>query len=177
MYDATLKQKKMSISLTDLTQKVDKNLYCLIELAIPIFLRHLQKVEKIPTTHQIEFSLTLCGKERMKKINYKHRKKNKSTDVLSFPFYEDIKELRSKKSITPIHFLGDIVICKEIAKKQAKEFKITYEEETMHLLVHGFLHLIGYDHERSLRDEILMEKLEAKETVKILKRIKNGRKS
>jgi probable rRNA maturation factor len=53
--------------------------------------------------------------------------------------------------------LGDLVICKEKALSQAREFEITYEQEVVHLAVHGFLHLIGFDHEVSPKEEKIME--------------------
>ena len=92
------------------------------------------------------------SKRKIKKLNYKHRGINKVTDVLSFPL------LNTKKMGTLNNFdserdpltkeleLGDIVICKSIAKKQSKQYRHSYHREINFLALHGFLHLLGFDH-------------------------------
>jgi probable rRNA maturation factor len=106
------------------------------------------------------FDLSLIGDARMKSINSKFRHKNKTTDVLSFPMEEDVR-LFKKKPI-PLLFLGDILISKPVTLKQAKHFQISFEREFFHLLVHGLLHLLGHDHERSEEEERKMFSLEEK---------------
>ncbi len=82
--------------------------------------------------------------------------KDRPTDVLSFPMYNNEQELRKAlreselKENLPI---GDIVINLHQAERQAKEYGVSLEEETLRLIVHGVLHLLGYDHERSRKDE------------------------
>ena len=80
-------------------------------------------------------SLAFVGKKEIQELNKKYRKKNKPTDVLSFNL--DEKDC-----------LGDIVICPEIVKEKG--------EEMLEVFVHGILHLLGYDHERSKKDEEIM---------------------
>jgi len=117
------------------------------------------------------FHLTLCGDQRMKGLNKEFRGKSKTTDVLSFPMFDSLRE--------PDDFfggfceLGDIFISYPVCQKQAKEFSLTFEEEFFHLLVHGFLHLCGYDHEVSMSEEKLMEEKEAILVKNILKKIKD----
>jgi probable rRNA maturation factor len=110
-------------------------------------------------------SMTLCGDKRIQSLNSDYRQKNKKTDVLSFPLHESLR-FPSDDIIDPmgggIIELGDIFICKEVAIRQAKEFQISFAEEIYHLLVHGALHLIGYDHEISAKEEKLMFSLEEK---------------
>ncbi len=106
---------------------------------------------KIPNS---DFDLTFLNPEEMKKLNRKYRKKNKVTDVLSFPL--QVGKGARKDGI----FLGDVVICVEKAYAQAKEFGKTNFEEIVFLLVHGFLHLLDYDHERGIKEEKQMQKLE-----------------
>ncbi|MGK0368038.1 MAG: putative rRNA maturation factor, partial [Thermoproteota archaeon] len=53
--------------------------------------------------------------------------------------------------------LGDVFICKDVAVEQAKKFNLSFNEEFIHLAVHGFLHVIGYDHEESVEEEEVME--------------------
>ena len=94
----------------------------------------------------------------MKQLNKKFRKKNKSTDVLSFPFYSKMelnKKLKTEKEI----YLGDIVInINEIKSKQNKDyFKIEFNK----LWIHGLVHLFGYDHKRN-KDFNNMNRIEKK---------------
>ncbi|MFA6236563.1 MAG: rRNA maturation RNase YbeY [Bacteriovorax sp.] len=109
----------------------------------------------------VTISMTLCGRTKIKTLNRKYRHKDYVTDVLSFPVYENLRpDKRSKGKNLPEMELGDLIICKERAKSQAREFKITFEQEIVHLAVHGFLHLLGFDHEISGREEKIMEKYE-----------------
>ncbi len=111
----------------------------------------------------IETSLNLVGEAKIKELNKNYRAKNEVTDVLSFP----LEETRLKKhAILP---LGDIFICLPFAVKEAEKQKISLEKELAWLTVHGFLHLLGYDHEKSTNDKKKMFRLESK----ILKNI-NG---
>lgn len=107
----------------------------------------------------------------MRTINREHRGKDKVTDVLSFPAQSS---LRTSKNLDWIQAgelsLGDLVISLPQAQRQAREFKLTVEEEMVHLFIHGFLHLMGYDHELSSKEEKLMEGLEAKLLEKFAKK-------
>ena len=84
-----------------------------------------------------EFSVLLTNNKKMKKLNFKFIKKNKSTDVLSFP-----TNIKSKS----ILYVGDIAISYEIIKKRSKGTNFFLEFDKM--WIHGYLHLIGYDHKR-----------------------------
>lgn len=99
--------------------------------------------------------ISLVDDEQMREINKTHRKKDKTTDVLSFPLYES---LRSGKEIIfeELEF-GDVIISVPVMLKQSVEFKVSPEGEFFHLLTHGFLHLCGYDHELSQEEEEVME--------------------
>jgi probable rRNA maturation factor len=113
----------------------------------------------------IELGLHLVTPERSQELNKQHRQKDKPTDVLSFPLNEQGLE---KYGILP---LGDIFICLEIAKRQADEINIPIDQELARLVVHGLLHLLGYDHELSPVDEKKMIDLQesiVKETIKRL---------
>ena len=104
----------------------------------------------------IEISLNLVGEVRIKELNKKYRDKNEVTDVLSFP----LEESRLKKhDILP---LGDIFICLPFAVKEAKKQDIGLKKELAWLTVHGFLHLLGYNHEKSADDKKKMFVLENK---------------
>lgn len=127
------------------------------KLTLDVLEKHLQSYK---TIKRFELNVGLIGDAAMKSINFKHRGKNKTTDVLSFPMEDDLRKMTKTK--IPHLLLGDIVISKPITIKQAKQFRISFEREFLHLLVHGFLHLQGYDHERSSQEERLMFALEEK---------------
>jgi rRNA maturation RNase YbeY len=96
----------------------------------------------------------------MRRLNVRYRGVDRSTDVLSFPLSDEnppVDKYEQRKSPTP---LGDIVICVPKALVQAKEYGIPFREETRRLLVHGLLHLVGYDHELSAYQKRKMEKKE-----------------
>lgn len=116
-------------------------------------------------------NLNLCDDEQICSLNDEFRGKNKVTDVLSFPLQESIRGADFDSFGFEIE-LGDIFICKSVCESQSKEFSLTFNEELLHLCVHGFLHLCGYDHEISAEEEILMETFEKQiiETISALKR-------
>ncbi len=120
-------------------------------------------------------SLILCGESKIKKLNADHRDKNKVTDVLSFPTSENLrKSFSDAEMMGQDLMLGDLAVCHQKTISQAKEFKLTYEEEFIHLVIHGILHLMGYDHEISLKEEKLMEEWEKKILEKISEYKKKG---
>lgn len=83
--------------------------------------------------------LYFVGEKRMRTLNRLSRGKDKSTDVLSFPLTTD-------RSFSPVKELGDIFICPEYIRRQARRFHVSYREEMVRMFVHGILHLLGYDH-------------------------------
>jgi len=110
---------------------------------------------------KIEVSLILVGDARIKELNKKYRNKNQVTDVLSFP----LKETRLKKyDILP---LGDIFICLPFAVKESKRQDVGLEKELAWLTIHGFLHLLGYNHDKSKQRAEEMFKLEGQILSKI----------
>ena len=85
-----------------------------------------------------EFSILLTNDKEMKKLNNKFRKKNKTTDVLSFP-----TKIQNKNRL----YVGDIALSYEIIKHRSKETNFFLEFDKM--WIHGYLHLIGYDHKKT----------------------------
>ncbi|MGD0883391.1 MAG: rRNA maturation RNase YbeY [Thermodesulfovibrionales bacterium] len=92
-----------------------------------------------------ELGILLVDDRRMKEHNYRYRSLDMTTDVLSLPVYADLKEIPDKGEI----LIGDIVINLPAAKRQAVTYGNSFRQEVQRLLVHGFLHLIGYDHEKN----------------------------
>lgn len=99
-------------------------------------------------------SIHLVGEKEIRALNKEHLKKNKVTDVLSFPLCEvgEIGDRRYKE-------IGDIFICVPQIKKQAKEYGVSFEEEFCRMLTHGVLHLLGFDHQKE-KDAKKMFKLQ-----------------
>ena len=105
------------------------------------------KEEKLEKTN-LYISVILTNPENIKKINKEYRNIDKETDVLSFPMFEkeEIEEIKASKENIVEDVLGDIVISIEQVKKQAQEYGHSFEREFAYMLVHGFYHLMGYDH-------------------------------
>jgi probable rRNA maturation factor len=111
-------------------------------------------VEEVNGKH---FSVAFVSDRRMKELNSLFRGKDATTDVLSFPHEPDEFETSHAAGFTADgelpteggsgHFLGDIVISAEQADRQAKENKLSLNAEIKQLILHGVLHLCGYDHE------------------------------
>ena len=140
-------------------EEADYYFKCVIRRAVLATLEN----QKFP--YDAEVSVTLCDNEYIRKINKKYRNKDKHTDVLSFPIYEDgnfdVSECISGA------MLGDIVISLERAREQAVEIGHTFLEEVAFLTVHSTLHLLGYDHERGKEEDELQCRLQ-KEITKTL---------
>lgn len=99
-----------------------------------------------------QVSLALVGDMEIKRLNHFYRCKNKITDVLSFG-------AKQKDFILPDkNYLGEVVISYPQLCRQAKANKVSVKQEFVFLLAHGLLHLLGYDHERSLKEERRMFK-------------------
>jgi len=93
-------------------------------------------------------SILFVPEKESRALNFKYRRKNNSTNVLSFSSLDKEE-------------LGDIVICPQVAKREAKENKIGYRWWVSYLFAHGILHLLGYDHNTKKTEEI-MDKLTRK---------------
>jgi probable rRNA maturation factor len=114
-----------------------------------------------------EISVTFTDNEGIRELNACHRNIDRPTDVLSFPLFEkeDLADASDGDA------LGDIVISLERSREQANDYGHSYEREVAFLTVHSMLHLLGYDHEISEKDE--KEMFERQE--EILKTIGLGR--
>ena len=95
-----------------------------------------------------EVSILLTGDKDIRRLNKEFRNIDKPTDVLSFP-----QDPGEAPSIPGEKFLGDIAVSLETAETQTREHGLVLKEEIVLLLIHGILHLLGYDHEISEREE------------------------
>ncbi|OGC25015.1 rRNA maturation RNase YbeY [candidate division WOR-1 bacterium RIFOXYB2_FULL_42_35] len=84
-------------------------------------------------------NLVIVDDRQIRKLNKKYRKKDQATDVLSFEMGED-------------GVIGDIAIAEPTTRKNAQQYGVTYRQELKRLVIHGVLHLLGYDHGRKMRD-------------------------
>ena len=119
-------------------------------------IKKLNLKNEILKKNNIYCTLLLSDDREIKILNKKFRKKNKSTDVLSFPFYSK-KDLRKKLLIENDIYLGDIIINFDKIKnnKKISNFKIKFDS----LWIHGLVHLFGYDHKKE-KDYFKMSKIE-----------------
>lgn len=113
------------------------------------WLKPLEKILKKEFKLKQEISLSLLKSAEIKKLNQVYRHKNKVTDVLSFVLAEN-------------NILGEVLICVDQAKKQAKAKGHSLDQEIKILAIHGILHLLGYDHEISEAHYIKQTKMEEK---------------
>lgn len=112
---------------------------------------------------ELYVSITLTNPENIHKINKEYRNVDRQTDVLSFPMFEKVELDEKIKNNDFEHedVLGDIIISIEEVKKQAEEYGHSFEREFSYMLVHGFYHLMGYDHIQE-KDKIVMRPKEDK---------------
>ena len=107
-------------------------------------------------------SVTLTCPSYIKTINNEYRKINKETDVLSFPMFEkeEIDKIISEQNNIVHDILGDIIISVDRVKEQAIEYGHSFERELSYMIVHGFYHLMGYDHMNDEEKKIMRAKEE-----------------
>ena len=103
---------------------------------------------------KVTFTLLLSNNKNIKKLNKVFRKKNKSTDILSFPLNKKIK-------ISKNTYLGDIIISYNYLNKPRSQDLKSFKEKVAKIFIHGFLHLLNYDH-RSNKDYLIMNSMENK---------------
>lgn len=144
-----------------------------IEGKIGLYKRTILKIIKVCENllkedfKDVYVSINFVSDEEIQRLNREFRNIDKVTDVLSFPNLnktpnEKLKKFRKLADFdTNLLFLGDIVISKKVAKKQAREYEHSLKREVCFLALHGFLHLLGFDHIKE-EDEKIMIKLQSK---------------
>ncbi len=120
------------------------------------------KEEKLENT-KLSITIIVTTPENIRKINQEYRNIDKETDVLSFPMFEkdELEEKLKKQDFIQEDILGDIVISIERVEEQAKEYEHSFEREFSYMIVHGFYHLMGYDHIKE-EDKVKMRPKEEK---------------
>jgi len=115
-------------------------------------------IEENLKNKNLYINIVLTNPENIRKINKEHRNIDKETDVLSFPMFE--KEEIENLIILNKDILGDIVISINKVKEQAVEYEHSFERELAYMVVHGFYHLMGYDHIKEEEKKIMRQKEE-----------------
>lgn len=139
------------------------------------FFKKVAKIalEVVGIKEEVEISLAIVGNGRMRKLNKMYRGKNRVTDVLAFenktviPYlakaFPRLKKSKDIEFIDPpdnVKRLGEIILCYPQAKKQARRLNHSLEKELTILLIHGMLHLLGYDHENNTEQAEKMKNME-----------------
>jgi len=87
---------------------------------------------------ELEFTIRVVDQEEIRELNHQYRNKDKATNVLSFPF--------QAPEYVELPLLGDLVICREVVEREAREQNKSSEAHWAHIVIHGVLHLLDYDH-------------------------------
>ena len=119
---------------------------------VALWMKDLTKELKKQAKHSVankDLTIAFVKSSKMKKLNKDFRSKNKVTDILSFSGFTSGE-------------LGELALCGEVVEKQACDHKLSNKEELGYLLIHGVLHLLGYEHEKGGKDEKEMFELQDK---------------
>ena len=143
--------------------QIEKSIFTEAELESMIS-KFIPKIETLLEIEKKYFSIILTDDEFIKSMNNEYRKKDCATDVLSFPTSDSVDDIAiesiDNEFMENEDDLGEIYISIETAIRQADEFKVSIEDELKRLVVHGILHLMGFDHEKSDEDEKIMNERE-----------------
>jgi len=130
-------------------------------LSLPRLQSLAENILRAAGAARAELSLLLVGDRSMRSLNHRYRHKDRTTDVLAFP----MRHVRPRFTLHASRFtssmLGDVVISVPQAERQAARAGHALEHELTVLVIHGLLHLLGYDHERSAREARRMQQRES----------------
>lgn len=123
----------------------------------------LETLNQAKWTHKAEISILLTDDSKMTTLNRTYRSVNKPTNVLSFPSLDilEISNLIKGSGVQETIILGDVVLAYETIEHESIQQNKTFLDHLLHLVVHGVLHLLGFDHEKD-KDAAIMESLEVK---------------
>jgi len=141
------------------TEFFDKKNSSKLEIAHDWFIDTGKKILKFLNEEKLSVSIIITDDDFIHKINKEYRNKDRPTDVISFANRE---EPFPGEELDNFEDIGEIFISIETAKSQSIEYKVTLKEELLRLIIHGILHLMGYDHETNEEDAKKMEQLESK---------------
>lgn len=133
----------------------------LVESTVQAILNFLDKTES-------EVACTFVSDASMQELNFTYRGKRESTDILSFAQIDEDDDFSFPPHPEDSKFLGDIVISLDAMERNCEDFTVEVDEELTRLLVHGILHLLGWDHETNDDSEPMLIKQE--EMVKMMRK-------
>jgi probable rRNA maturation factor len=127
--------------------------------SLSVILKALRAAARAENLPPADVAVTVVDNEQIHALNKEYRQVDRPTDVLSFPLWEPGEEwvISEEEETVP---LGDIVISYPKAKEQAEEYGHSIERELGFLAVHGFLHLLGYDHETAEEEKEMFQRQE-----------------
>ena len=135
----------------------------------PLIKGLFRTAEKITGQHDLKVAVSFVSSRTIKDLNNRFRNIDRVTDVLSFPSFDleegQIVDVNDSNFVADVEedgtlFLGDIVVCRNVAKAQAEEYGHSLERELCFLCLHGLLHLLGYDHMDSEEESRMITKQE-----------------
>jgi rRNA maturation RNase YbeY len=118
--------------------------------------QHVRQMMAVLGCPAAELSVVFVSDQRMQALNRTYRQQDRPTNVLSFP--QSLPVLDGP----PTALLGDVIVALPTAAREAQELQQTLEERVIYLILHGLLHLLGYDHERSVTERRRMTAIETK---------------
>lgn len=142
----------MQIDITDQTNQLEDKHYTMINKVLAF------TGEKENISSNVELSVSIVTNHDIQELNAMYRDKNEPTDVLSFEMDHPIEDL---KSVGIPLMMGDIIISIEKVHEQAERYNHSFERELSFLVIHGFLHLMGYTHDNKEEEKIMFEKQES----------------
>ncbi len=145
-----------------LTQMIEVNNLTTNQIDKEFLKKVAKKVLTSENKERLELSIVLVGRARIRELNKKYRRKNRVTDVLSFDYRtsKGSEGGEENKVLFDHGDSGEIVVCLQEIKKNAKKFKSVFKKELARVLIHGILHLLGQDHEKNEREAEKMRKKE-----------------
>jgi probable rRNA maturation factor len=135
-----------------------KGINCINSIFLSELFVYAINLTSFPKKKDIEVSILLTNDLTIKSYNSIYRGKNKATNVLSFPLINSIDDVEQHCEVV---LLGDILLSFQTIVKESNELIVPFYNHVMHLIIHGFFHLLGYDHQ-SDNEANIMEKLEKK---------------
>ena len=138
----------MNIIFSDETNKLNDEIKSNMQKAYVIALgNELGEMIDMPIAElAVELDVSIVSAEEIQLLNKEYREIDKVTDVLSFPQFENVQDLLENLDDEIETLLGDVVICYDVAEKQAEEYGTGISRELVYLFVHSVFHLLGYDH-------------------------------
>jgi len=134
---------KINLEINNLTQSPIENI-SFEKIAEEI----LREVANFLSEKEVSLSMAWIGEDEMKKLNSAYRQKEAVTDILSFPEFKNLEEIRQIKEKKI--FLGELILCYDDIEKYAKQEGLNLKEELTKVFAHGLLHLLGFDHGKEM---------------------------